>query len=359
MALPTLTKTWIYNVESELVTYPSGGNTNFGGLDSAMLLVGIKKALTKTTGWVDKDGVAATQNFPWTVAASSDGDTANTSDNWSSYLSLVSNAATPTYKFTASEFAWVVLQNSALPNFQFSIGTGSTSTSSQYVQKHFAYCCWEGGFTLSSPVITAYPTSTDRYQLIGSGTTDYYIIGASSVSSFDAVIHVAMSTDGECTRIIACRNGVVFMFWQIEKAKSPVSGWDYPVICTVRNNESASVVAKGGTSDYVGSAQAVTRISSTVGNKKLYMTAEGYGTGSVATLQYTPGHLTNEYALYPAGLVAATAYPWGKLGDVFDMWFTTLGASPGICLPGSGSRQFVSLGGVVIPWTNKPLTLNA
>lgn len=353
MALPTLSKTWIYNVEAIVNPMYSGNTTTFYAFDYLAWMVGIKLAMCKNTGWVDKDGLAATQNFPWTVKASSDGDTANASDNWTSYLSLVNNPATPTYKISVIDFGWCVLENAALSNFEFLLGTGNNGGVG-YQNKHVAWCSWSG-FDTSSPLVTAFPTASDSLQLIGTGNAGVSTTGGIGDNvPFDSVIHIAMSTDGECTRVIGCRANIPVLFWQFEKAKNPVSGWTDTIFSTSRGN---TVPAKnqGLSSEFLTTRSTGVRLSGA--NRLIYMTTEGYGTSLTPTAMRTPGHLDNEFKLYPAALLSDFA-PAGRVGSVFDMWFTPLSATPGTTFPESGNRQFLSLGGAVIPWTNTRLFMS-
>ena len=349
MALPTLSKTWIFNVGVVKNPMYSGNSATYAAFDMFAFLVGIKKAMCSTTGWVDKDGVAATQNHPWTVVASSDGDSAGATDYWTDYLSFVNNPATPTYRIATNNFAWIVLENDALGNFNFMIGTGNNAAPT-YLYAQCVWVSWDG-FDVSSPVITDYPTATDGYQLVGTGNVGNYIYGeVGNAVRHDSVFHIAMSTDGECTRIIGCKKGAPVLFWQIEKAKNPITAWTNSIICTARFNNVANK-NQGLAADLISSANTVVRLESPFVTRKAYMSSEGYGSSLIATAQRTPGVLDNEYKLYPANLITNYS-PAGHLGSIYDLWFTSLSATVGLCFPSSGSRQFLSLGGTVIPWTN-------
>jgi hypothetical protein len=96
MALPTLEKTWQFNVNQSTTT-------------SGSILPDMQALLYKL-----KTSLIGFGSTPWTVIRSSNGSSAGASDYWASSSDLIWN-------YEGSAHSWMVLQQSALNNLQLLI----------------------------------------------------------------------------------------------------------------------------------------------------------------------------------------------------------------------------------------------
>lgn len=323
MALPTLSKTWIFKTNQYIPAAATVAAT------FQNILFNLKSCLTTASGWTDSTGAATTNPYPWTVTSSSDGTTADLTDRWGSTANLVSG----------SNFSWIVLRQARIsPLFEISFGF---STSSTYYA-HYFYVSHGLGFAQTGLVTTAYPASLgDRYLLDNGSPLD----GQTAVH--DVTLHYMMSTDGECTRVIGCYSNNTTLFWILDKAKNPVSGWTNPAVAlSIRTDPVYS---------QLNSAANVVGISPGGVAMPLHCSTEGYGTKPVCQNILQPNSITGEWAITPIGLVSNTVGTRGRHGELFDIWFTSPNFYLGESCPSTGNRQFIAVPYLVLPWNRSDM----
>lgn len=313
MALPTLTKTWLFNVNHVLT-----------GTGTAALTAGkILRAI--------KDTLLGFANTPWSVYYSCGGSsiTAGTAgdgiDRW---------GADSHVGWGASK-SWIVLKNATVsPNFQVCISCVGTSgeTINLVVSKSAGFT---GGTT------AARPTATDEIILINAGTW-----GCGNTTDYNYVLHGMMSTDGYCTRIIINDAGKSSLLWLFESPTSVISSWTEP--CIAYAPASAVVATDNITnSNLTGNAYAKAKIGTSA--VSMYMTCESRNNIALNTLPLF-NDIASEFPMYPIGLESETAGNKGRHGRLMDLYFGTVGMPNGTSYPSDGTRQFVQFGSLIFPW---------
>lgn len=324
MALPTVEKTWQYNVNQ--VDAPGASALE----NSQKLMYRIKTTLT---------GFATN---PWVVLASSNGTVANSSDNWASFNDIL-------FRNGAGTRSWIVLKQTGIAsNFQIMIScAASTGPTGRYAQ---IVASPSAGFTgLAST--SADPTATDQYVVNSpSNAADrrwFDVQGA----AFQSVVHGMQSSDGEKTRIIVGINANSRAMWLFDKLSNPVTGMTNPSICMVLANAAGS----GTTLTHANLSSTIGGVGSDVSTIMTYfLTSEGFSAAGLVTAFFNtnPNQISSEWPITSVGAASTTTGKTGRHGRMGDLWF---GSSSGTITDGSTypsgvSRQFVQFGVVVLPW---------
>lgn len=333
MAMPTYDKTWIFKPNIKLA-----GRSN-ATLTQQQLLYEIKVALTTASGWLDRDGAAAVNAHPWIVAASSNASVADLSDNWNSLSDVVAG----------TNFSWIVLRQPSInPNFSICYST-FWGTSTNYSYGVFSFSPVDG-YTLTGIGTTTTPTATDIYTVAAQGGTTNIVNGYTLTHSY--VLHVMMSTDGECTRVFLVENtNFVIHMWLMDKPKNPIPEWVSPALVCL----SPLVVGSSSTPvqgvDYAHLNDAAyfrARVGAV--NLSVYGSTEGYLSGMLGQQVIAMNDISLRWPLTPVGLVSDTTGSRGWLGSVYDMYFTSTWTSIGDYYPESGDYQFITFPNIAVPW---------
>jgi hypothetical protein len=327
MALPTLDKSWIFKTNILLPT------TGAAVADHQQLLLAIKQALTVATGWTDSTGATVVNAYPWTVSASSNGTVADTNDNWNSTSDLVYGA----------NISWIVLRQAQInAKYEICLSRGPTN----YYYYVNTYVSHNFGFDLTGLLTTTPPTATDRIQHHSTG----YITGVTSATA-DYSMTVAMSTDGQCRRVMIYTASNFRTLWIWDKPKNPVTGWLNPSICLMQSNGGTLVPsAYTELTDYAQISSWIKGLGTW-----LYTTTEFYGTAALGENLAYPNQVTGEWQLDPLGLASASSGRYGRHGEIFDLWYTSTALTQGVSLPSSSNRQFMVLPYLVHPWNRSVL----
>ena len=204
MALPTLEKTWQFDVNQVTPTV--------GVLETDMdtMILKLKNSLI---------GFAST---PWTVVRSSNGVTVAASDLWSTIADLV---------HSSSARSWIVLKQTGCGgqgNLQICLDLNSSAQNN-----HDLYVSWHAGF--GAGTTSARPTATDETG---------FSLQWGSVTPGQTVLHVAQSSDGASTRVFLARDGAIVTTWLIDTQAdclaSPNSGIFYATGGALGDNMSTS-----------------------------------------------------------------------------------------------------------------------
>lgn len=296
--------------------------------DYKILWRNIKNALIDGTGWTDSTGAAATLTTPWTVVASSNGTVANTSDNWTTNADIVF-APPPT------AHSWIVLRQTGLisgQNFEMCIDLKDSATYDVSVAVSFGL-----GFDVSSPVTTARPTAKDEYFWLSN--QNWF----NSAASFNTVLNVCVTDDGQCTRFWGTVAGAAKTFWAIDRPKNTATGWANPVIGWMASGSGPLC------SSFNDNAWTIGRISGT--NVGFYLTAEFYVDGCVIQRSPAVNQLSNEYPINRIGLACTTPGFYGRHGEVSDLWWISTTPVVGDTTPATGTlKRFIVIPNMIHPW---------
>ena len=311
MALPTLAKTWQYNVNN---LSPSQGSA----------LASNKRVIR-----LIKDAMIGFASSPWTVVSSSNASVANSSDNWASDTDITMDSGA---------HSWIVLKQTGIAsNFQICFDLNSASSYYMtYVVSQSA------GFTGGST--TARPTATDEMVCLSSSQ---YSNNAADIGLRWSVMQ---STDGECTRILICGAGSLKSIMILDKPANPITGWTNPFYTFWQINATYSTYF----TNYVGKIRA----GSTDGT--INYLQEGWNS-RLASEDITWGNIANEisgeWGMYPLGFACDTTGIRGRHGSVYDLWAGSSSVAAGDTYPADGSNQFVHFGCLIFPWNGGSVNL--
>jgi hypothetical protein len=338
MALPTLDKTWIFKVNNQLQISDTT-------LCFKSVLLHLKQSLTDVGGWTDNTGAPVTNAHPWEVIASSNGTSAGLGDNWNTTADIYTDG---------TNFSWVVLRQPAV-NPLYEISFGLSANVNYYVD--YGYVAPNLGFDLTGLVTTAYPGNLgDRIVLVNNSSIF-------STSAQDIVLHYMMSTDGECTYVFGFTGASIYyapvciFFWMFAKPKNPVSWWPTPSV-SIMENVSPTYANFG--------AIELSSLFCAIGPGNFIMnlipTTEGAISQPLGKSVNAPRQLTDfSWVITIVGLcsfyasTSRTIEP--RCGELYDVWFCPVSFVNGETLPGSGTRQFVVFGNLLVPWNNSSVKI--
>jgi hypothetical protein len=322
MALPTLSKTWQFDINQD-INY----STNLGTAQAAMFAI--------------KESFIGFASNPWTVISSSNGTTASAADNWASSADL-----TWTYAASGAVRSWIVLEQDGISaGFQICIHLFRNSTNSNIQQFIEIVVSPATGFT--GGTTTARPTAADE-QIVA----DVSVTGAGGLWGIaNAVghrLHVMQSTDGQCTRVIMTQDttGTPVAFWLFDRAKNPVTGWTIPWVACVSGSSGTSVTSHPVLNDAATRTRAVGASLMT-----LFFTCEGYTSAMITENQTVANSLDGSWPMAPIGLYSATASNVGRHGELFDLWYGATTRANGDQYPSTGTLyQFTQFDELILPW---------
>jgi hypothetical protein len=332
MALPTLDKTWQFNVNQLIV---SAAEATF----NKNLLFALKESL---------------KNFammPWIVQYSCDSVTAGTVgdlvDRWVTAANIVGAG-------TAVGRSWIVLRS---PNgceicwhcFDNTTGVPNNIRNMEMVYSHGGL--FTGGTT------TARPTATDESVQFTSSSGSWQ--GGSTVA--DTRLHVLHTTDGLCTRIFLARASTVFFWWQVERLKSHAAGHTLPY--TYRFTLAPDVSTSRTTRAFLSGQ--TTSLSSRIGTLNINQLGIFPGRDAAVaasvlgeTYAQVADEVDGDLYCYEIGQITSTIGARGPKGLLFDIWAAqTPPAQTGDHYPADGSRQFVHIGHFMHPWNGTVIQL--
>lgn len=313
MAVPALTKTWEFDVNQKATVSTSNDDAHND------LMFRLKETLIAGSGHT-------AFTTPWTVVASSDGTTADATDNWNDVTDI-----NPGVNQSAAR-SWIVLRQTGITssgNFEICLDLRE-SGANRRIDFVVSPAAGFTGFTST----TARPTATDEItkDLIPWG----YATTAAQTSPL--AFHVLMSSDGAHTRIFMTRNGLTTGLWFLEEAANAVSGWTTPGISDIL----ASTVEEADRASWSTAA----RLNALGAVSEMTLFMEYNLNDSIST----PNAFDNSIPFAPVGLFSNTGGEVGHHGEMADLWFTTPGNVTGRPFPDGGSKQFMVLNQFIIPW---------
>lgn len=335
MALPTVTKTWQFDVNRNFNGYPKAGiHPNEGSASAGDALYQIKAGLTSFA------------SNPWTVVASCDGVTSATSDLWANYTDVTPGGSR----------SWVLLrQNQIASNFEMLL---ESSSSNFYSSWCFVGVCVDGYNTsgLGSPSVRPTANSSRTWQMLideGSKT----MLGTSQNTSIysSGRVHVMMDTTGKLTRVVLCREGAATMALLIDvpdDAAVWTPGWTDPVLVIQRGDDSISDMPiyanlNDNTAGYGW-------FTGSYNNKfSVVMTSEFYNGGCVGQKQTFPDDQSGEWPMCPIGVSSPSVGMRGpRRCTLTDLWWGSTALRTGDCYPENPTptKEFAQFGDLIFPW---------
>jgi hypothetical protein len=321
MALPTPSKTWQY----------SRNNTN--AAQGSALANG--KRLIRTI----KDALSGVASSPWVVRYSSNG--VNTGsvgdgvDRWVTDADIVGGAPGVAH-------SWIVLRQTGIANnYEICFDILNSGTPNWSI-----ICSPSASF--SGGNLTNRPYAGDEIALISSTS-----FGTNS-GDVQHRYSVAVSTDGQCTRVITCAAGGVTGLWILDKPTNSTSGWVSGSFSLIYASSTGLTMSPSNLST-LGRA----KIAGTTAT--LQVLSEGTTT-AMAVNDVTFGNIANEvdgtWPMFPIAFASTTTGVRGRHGTLQDIWFGSASVVSGEGYPGDGTNSFMSIGQVVIPWGGDSTGLN-
>lgn len=312
MSLPALSKTWQYSVNNTITATGTYSDTCRNAIYS------IKNALVSFG------------TLPWSVISSSDGaGNSGASDLWASSANVIGNTA-------GSNHSWIRLRQTGIAsNFELLL---DCTTSALY---QGTLIISPGAGFVTGGTATDRPTATDEIVLISN--TNWITTPASNDQNI--ITNIMQSTDGQCTRILACSQNVATTFWWFDKPNSPSTGWTNPSVSYAATNASDTPVI----TNLSNATPALKAFGTTAFD--ITCTSEATNTTPLTTLLTSTNDFDSTLPLFTLGIASTTALHRGRHGSIFDLWYTLSSpASTGDTMPNDATRTFVVFGDVVFPW---------
>lgn len=324
MSLPTVEKTWQYNVNNQITALGSALANN------RRMLRLIKEALK---------GAAS---GAWTVRGSSDGAAFNMSgtDLWDDDSKLISVQH-------SGNHSWIVLRQVGMGAAGVEIlidllGSGVPVTNGNMASIRIA-SVEDGGFTGGS--IAVAPTAVNQQVL---NTNQFTELATDAATRWNVMI----AADGSGTRVWAYSAGVLQFLWVFESPTNKVTAW----------NDAYIGYAARGSGTTAPNSYGYTYWKSTINNTlaSIALSMEATSSGSMNSEAFCgniPNDLTSEYVILPIGICCNTTTVRGRHGIMPDMWYASTGTVQGDTYPADGSANFVNVGPFVFPWNGGAVNL--
>lgn len=350
MPIPTLTKTWLFKNNVRLFS------TGTVAGDRKQLLLAIKNTLLSTSGWTNSAGTGGqTHAAPWVVRGSSNTSTFTAcpaspssaapggADTWATVADIVEGNTTPT------NGSWIVLRQAGVNSFfevliQLMSDTASSAASNLIIVR----TSWNQGFT--GGTLSVLPTAVDQFEIKPAAITNGGSWTGAVASSCDTILNVQMSTDGSVTRFWAIPTSLGYptTFWCLQKTINTHDQWVDNAIISIPyylflgvpiNANAALSVAFSTGSARVGAGAVATQL-----------TTEGVTSLPLGEVQTYVDDISFSYPLTPIGIYSPSPSVTARIGTLTDAWFTSNATNEGDTFPGDGSKQFVTIGDLVLPW---------
>jgi len=322
MAVPTPVKTWLTSYNNTVSGQADADDRN------RQLALDIKAALI---------GFASNA---WTVVSSSDGVTADASDNWSVLADI-------TEANDGSAHSWIVLQQAAInTNFQLCLDFSSSIGPERLTVVWSPNAAFAGGTT------TNRPTATGEVVIQSDAAWAGNLTGSDPPNQH--IFHIQQSDDGECTRLVGYYANQPIMFWLFDKPQNPVTGWTDPAVCLFAKATSSTADQMERTDFYDSANNAYGYHNGLADDFNFYCTEESRNNQSVGE-DNTPNAFSLEHPLSPMGVLSETVSMEGRHGSLFDLWWGTP-SNKGNEYPVTGTRLFAQHGHIVTTWDGTAVT---
>jgi hypothetical protein len=349
MSLPSLEKTYTFNVNQYLHLAANASDTN-----KQFLLTLVNSMIGLSSG-------------NWTCVGSSDGagnydavDGSAHASRWSTINELVWNDP-------GSNHSWIVLEQAT----GSTIGAGNPQicislpyfTNGALYGRGIIEMSPSGLFT--GGTATARPDATDKVNCsprnTGWGdsllnlpsTTRYFGDNVSaSTGNRSSYLHVIGSNDGEVLHIVGCASSNVFLYWSISKVKNPATtNWNKPWVATTSYTQYDDIVSVTYPYSYYNYMQTYLNGASTslAFTGLCYHIPENLTKYQISSIN-TYDQQSNKFPLTQIGLYSYNSPNRGRKGILFDTYWGLRVLSVGYAYPGDGSNLWAQFGDFVIPW---------
>lgn len=333
--LPTLDKTWEFHV-NDTVTWSTNRYTH-----RRDTMLALKEALINTSDftspWVVESGCDSTQAINNNPA---------TADVWAARGDLL-------WESDGTAHSWIVLKQTGVNSGKFQVCIDLNQNDvfegnnvSWVFSPNAGFGATNGG---TDGTTTNRPTATDE-RSTGS------IAWVTTNTSTGSIVHVQMSSDGECTRALIARHSVVCSMLIMDVPKNPLGGtvgWTNPAFGGFGYNTSnAASYSEWNDNRYLRGRCDGNPIN-------MYMTSLGDGSAASGQNQIVADDLGGCWEMLECGLWApdADAPAAGRLGQIYDMRWVSTAMSVGDTLPQTGTLyQWMVVGDLAIPWNQSTPT---
>lgn len=327
MASAATTKTW--QIFPNLVT---------PGTSRGSLLRTIKNVLCGITAW------PSTLLNPWTVVSSSNGTVAGVGDNWAS------DADANTGVSSTGARSWIVLQNASGMQILIDYVTGGNADTAQFRMSPRGL--FIGGTTTARPTATDEIPETGAPAVLGSNPYQKQF----TLFATAKLLHFWHSADGLQTMIVGYQSttgspdfGSLEVFWILGQAEQPHPAWPHPHVLFIGTAGNAT------NPDNMFNSNDWVIAEDTPGKYQLLSPVlEGQFDGSFWHPVASSGknQISNTYPIEPftlwSGKYKCKIGRWPV--DVFATATDAAGFTTGDFHPGDGSKKFVKVNGLLIPW---------
>lgn len=318
MALPTLEKTWQFNVNQVLAT------SGVAETDHINMWFLIKQTLTGFS------------TNPWTVVRSCDSTTVDASDLWLTSANVVPGT---------SSHSWIVFQQSAIGGtggpFQLLVDLNNNSG----VGYGNVYVSHGAGFTGGS--VSTRATATDEVAIVANAA----IISPNIARNL--IVSCQMSSTGDSTRVLVFGSGVCLLMYLFETVSDSLltyKGLSFGTTGSVIPTAASHVASTSNS----WSGKRTNNYTASLGT-------EVYG-GSTTVVAANGGAISDisgAYAIAPLSAHSESVGSKGRVGRIADMWLGSASIPTGSTYPASpDDKEFLQINQFIFPWdgTNPILT---
>lgn len=274
-----------------------------------------------------------TGNGAWTVVRSSNGVTADDSDNWNADTDLV-------WAVAGSAHSWIVLEQAGMGagSLQWCIDLNYAYNYTSYITPLVSYSGgFSGGDINDRPIV-----SDERNIRYGNEWTvnSLYTKGA----------NILKTTTGKCTRVFINENGSIGASMLVEDPKDVSDWWDTPFIGRI-----------GRFALSYAFLQEASSLAVLVGSVAVqcYATCEGFQSNALPqNILFATSDYNGDWVCCPPGLMVNSTIRRGRPGAIRDMWFVSDNLNDGDYMPGDSSRGFVVVGDVLLPWDGSVMIID-
>lgn len=318
MALPTLLKTWQFDVNNAEASAAEG--TFY-----PLLMFNLKEAMINFA------------TLPWVVKGSSDSVAAGMDDvdRWIDTGDIVWNSG---------NHSWIVLENAGGAQICW-----ANDFSTNYIEDSFIFFSPSAGFTGGS--ISARPTATDEFDARTGSDISWWWSGQTGTVG-DNVWHMLHSTDGKETRIIGFRANVphtVIMIGEVQDARAAHTNPFYCGWYTMNYTTDAAAITNIGATSQRYSAYHAGEFGMTLASPGLHFTGYvgAHSSGGIAE------ELDSELPFFETMFWSLTVGFRGVKGKPADVWWGYHQvAVDGDTYPDNALlRDFFQVGALIFPWT--------
>jgi hypothetical protein len=338
MTIPTLDKTWQFNVNNI-----AGGNANGALDDNRHLIYLIKQALIGLSiiksGSLYVSHVSLNWTNVWIVTLSSNAVSFGAVDYWDNTGDII-------WANTGVDHSWVVLRQ-AVTGSEICIDCSNSNP-------RYATIVWSHSTGFAGGDLANRPTAADEVILINNTTWN-----GGTGAEFVYSASIMMSADGECTRILFRKLQFTLGFWLFDLAKDPVTNWSNPSV--------ALAVSSSFGNASITTPEVLSEVANTVGyhgaiQMSMHMTSEGLVAGgatrSLSNVAHTLARndFSDEWVLLPIGLYSPTTGAAGRHGQLYDIWFGA-DLAEYTTYPANLTNQFAQFVNVILPWNGEGLPI--